>query len=97
VILKPTESLNLMRIIQEALNNCRKYADATNFEIEIRRSAEILRILIRDNGKGLEPGSKGRGNGLLNMEERAGMIGAGFELTSAPSEGVQITVELPAA
>jgi signal transduction histidine kinase len=54
LVLNPTQSLNLMRIIQETLNNARKYAEATRFEIGCKWESDNLTISLSDNGKGMD-------------------------------------------
>ena len=81
MVLNPTQSLNLMRIIQEALNNARKYADASEFSVRLATLNSGMLVEIKDNGKGMNlEDSTSRGNGLGNMKERTSLIGAEFSL-----------------
>ncbi len=94
-ILNPTESLNLMRIIQEALNNARKYAQANVFKISIKQDEQKLTISLIDNGQGMNIEEKeGIGNGLKNMKERATLIGATFDIESTVNVGTSIQIQL---
>ena len=95
-IFNPTESLNLMRIIQEALNNTRKYAQASTFEINIAQTDNGLNFTLKDDGIGFVVDEKiGQGNGLKNMHERVALIGAQLTIVSQQGEGTQLTVVLP--
>ena len=95
-IFNPTESLNLMRIIQEALNNTRKYAQASTFEINIAQTDNGLNFTLKDDGIGMVVDEKiGKGNGLKNMHERVALIGAQLTIVSQQGEGTQLTVVLP--
>ena len=93
MVLNPTQSLNLMRIIQEALNNARKYADASEFSVRFATLNSGMLVEIKDNGKGMNlEDSTNRGNGLGNMKERTSLIGAEFSLESIPHQGTKISV-----
>lgn len=93
IILNPTESLNLMRIIQEALNNTRKYAEASIFKVEIYTDDKQFKMVISDNGKGLNVEMcKGKGNGISNIHHRAKEINAECEMIS--KKGIGTTYEI---
>ncbi len=101
--LSKKQEITIYRILQEALNNTLKYADATLVNIGIKfQNVDYLAVNYKDNGKGFSIdnnltnfGIQTLGNGLLNMRERAEMIGASFSLTSKPSEGMTINVLIP--
>jgi signal transduction histidine kinase len=85
----------LLRIVQEALNNVRKHADAT--VVRVRASVEDggLQIMVMDNGRGFDPAATPAGDGLTGMRERAQLIGASLEVESAPRDGTCVRVRLP--
>jgi two-component system sensor histidine kinase UhpB len=92
--------LNLYRIIQEALGNIEKHARASRVSLDLERDASLLRIVIRDNGRGFDPQaprrkSKPPGMGLVDMKERAAFFGGTYHLHSAPGAGTEILVEMP--
>jgi signal transduction histidine kinase len=89
--LKATEMLNVFRIVQEALQNSLKYADATKVEIFIDKSEDKLRFRITDNGKGFDLENTSSGNGLLNMKHRSSQMNASFEIVSEIGKGTTIT------
>lgn len=93
--------LNLYRIIQEALGNIEKHSRATRVSLKLARELSQLRATIRDNGRGFDPlaprgrKSKPPGMGLVDMRERAALLGGHCRLHSAPGEGTEILVEMP--
>src|SRR4030065_430786 len=89
------------RIIQEALNNIAKHAQADRVEISlVRRDSRIL-ASIQDNGKGfdldkvLHPESTERGFGIIGMEERVSLLGGEIDIQSRPGSGTLIHIEIP--
>ncbi|MCC6365943.1 MAG: sensor histidine kinase, partial [Bryobacterales bacterium] len=82
------------RVVQEALNNCARHAQATHVRIVVRQEPTRLLLVIQDNGKGFDPRFV-RGLGLLGMEERVRYLGGNFHLESEPGRGTLIKVELP--
>ncbi len=90
-VLDPGQSLNLTRIIQEALNNCRKYAEATTFSIDCTLNKNKINILIKDDGKGMDIDEElEKGNGLNNMAHRAKEMNGLFEITAEKGKGTVI-------
>lgn len=85
-------SLNIYRIIQEAVHNIIKYAQASEVKLSITEFENQIHIFISDNGTGFDPQTIKKGNGLLNMQERARMFNGHFELQSDNS-GTTIEVE----
>jgi signal transduction histidine kinase len=84
----------LFRIVQEALQNIIKHAEASHVNIEIK-SDTLLQIYITDNGKGFDTETAGgSGAGLLNMRRRAKLIGAGVQFRSSPQQGCQVIISL---
>jgi signal transduction histidine kinase/ligand-binding sensor domain-containing protein len=94
-LLKPAESLNLMRIIQEALNNTKKYAEADTFKVNCSQKGTKMELTISDNGKGMDvQSSLTLGNGLSNMKHRAKEIHADFNVVSEPGKGTTIYISM---
>ncbi|MBT3205437.1 MAG: histidine kinase [Gammaproteobacteria bacterium] len=90
--------LEVIRIIQEALNNLRKHSEANVARIMIRqRDTGRLHILIEDDGIGLqtlpENSKPGEQIGLKSMKERASRLKADFAMESEPGEGTRIILE----
>lgn len=86
----PTTSLNLYRAAQELMSNSFKYSQATQIDLGLRLDPQKVLLSFRDNGKGFDPQALNRQNGLglQNIESRMRMIGAAYELESAPGKGV---------
>ncbi len=85
----------LLRIVQEALNNVRKHADATRVRMEASVAGSGLRLTIVDNGRGFKVDEPGTGYGLRSMRERAALIGASVQVESQPQSGTRVVVEMP--
>jgi two-component system sensor histidine kinase DegS len=91
----------LFRIAQEALNNIRKHARATNVSIRLEGGAEEVTMTVNDNGQGFKAPDKIEGMvsagrlGLMGMHERARLLNGTLQIKSAPGEGTEITVRLP--
>ena len=85
----------LFRIVQEALNNVMKHSGASKVEIEIGVEKSVLKILIKDNGKGFKlDGENNTGIGLSNMQNRARTIGADLCVESTTDYGTLIGIVL---
>ncbi len=90
-------SLNLYRIIQEALNNIIKHAGASTVHINLNLDKKQLHLTIEDNGHGFrmdEAAGPDRGIGLQSMRSRAASIGANLEMYSEPGKGTLIIVDM---
>jgi len=96
ISLNPTLSLNLMRIIQEALNNAKKYSNADCLQILFEQNDSGLNVIIKDNGSGFDvEKSKNNGYGLINMQKRADSMRADLQVESSPGQETQITLSIP--
>jgi len=94
-------SLAIYRILQECLTNISRHASASRVRIQCIRqekktgNRELLRLIVEDNGKGMDADTVSRGFGLISMRERSYALGGTFSLQSTPGAGTRITVELP--
>ncbi|MDX5475608.1 MAG: histidine kinase [Bacillaceae bacterium] len=87
---------HLFRIIQEALANILRHADATEVDIDMHEKNEYVYIFISDNGIGFELNEQKLASyGLLTMKERCEEIGGNFEIKSKQGEGTQIEIHIP--
>lgn len=94
-ILNPTQSLNITRIIQEALNNARKYSNSPTFNITFKQKHSSIEITLIDDGDGMELDENlKKGNGLKNMKERAEEINSQIIISSALGKGTSIKLEI---
>jgi len=95
--------ITLYRILQEAVHNIVKHAEADRMRFRLERIDDALHLEIEDNGRGFDPDSikcvegQTRGLGLLSMKERASFSGGTYQLSSAPGKGTCIKVSWPAA
>jgi signal transduction histidine kinase len=91
----------LFNIIQEAINNALKHARAAHIWVRLRQTPTALEVTIQDDGRGFDlqkvkESYEKRGSfGLLNIEERASLIGGMAEMHSAPGEGTTVRVIVP--
>ena len=96
VSLETDKSLIIFRIVQEALQNVVKHAQATMLEMRINFAPDQIKLTIADNGKGFDwAQSKDKGSGLRNMNDRARVIGAQFDMQPAATNGTVITLTIP--
>jgi signal transduction histidine kinase len=90
--------LAAFRIVQEALNNAAKHAQATRIAVTLRTTDGGLQIIVRDNGIGFDPGTTTNGNkslGLRQMSERAAALDGRLTIISRPEAGTELRVWLP--
>jgi signal transduction histidine kinase len=83
------------RIVQEALTNISKYAQANEVLIEIRQQSAQLELRVIDNGQGFIPTNNMTGFGLQGMRERVLSLQGKFEIISIPAQGCQIVAIIP--
>lgn len=92
--LNPDQTINIYRIVQEAVNNAVKHAQATTIEISIHLKTPIT-ITVLDNGIGYDQNTVITGShGLYNMESRAKKLQAVLDISSN-SEGTKVYLQLP--
>ena len=86
----------IYRVVQEALNNCAKHAQAKHARVSLKRVPNHLKVTIEDDGKGFDA-SRVRGLGLVGMNERVSQLGGALKVDSAPGRGTRISADLPLA
>lgn len=92
----PTIVRALYRIVQEALTNIYKHAQATAVAVELETTSEQVWLKIVDNGRGWDRDyANGTGFGLQGMQERVAALGGRFVLETEPGKGFRIQVEVP--
>ena len=92
----PETALSLYRVVQEALRNVAKHSGARRALVSLSGRNQALHLIIEDPGRGFDPAPvRGRGLGLINMEERVQLVGGTFSLTTKPEEGVRIDIRVP--
>lgn len=97
--LSPETASHAFRIIQEALTNVIRHAQATSVDVAVQRAASAVILAVRDNGVGFVPGSLSgvRSLGLVGMRERALACGGTLMVQGKPGEGTVIMVTIPVA
>ncbi|MEV5546339.1 HAMP domain-containing sensor histidine kinase [Streptomyces sp. NPDC052309] len=91
--LEPETELVLYRVAQEGLTNAARHADAERVEVSLRRADGAVVLTIEDDGRGIEAAREGAG--IRGMRERALLIGAALDITSAPGAGTRIRLTTP--
>jgi signal transduction histidine kinase len=93
-VIGPRAQAEIVRIVQEALTNVRKHADATVVRVEVACDGD-LHIAINDNGRGFHPEGPSGGFGLDSMRQRAALIGAELRISSKPQDGSRVELRMP--
>ena len=97
----PTVEIACFRVVQEALTNVARHAQARQVRVELQQQGETLQLVIRDDGVGFdvraaqERAIQGASFGLLGMRERVELAGGDFEINSTPTQGTEIRVRFP--
>jgi two-component system, NarL family, sensor kinase len=82
------------RIIQEFMSNALKYSGCENLYFKLNYQPQLFSLQISDDGKGFDKNNVIKGNGLINIENRAQMIGANYQLLSESGRGTKIILNL---
>lgn len=93
--LPPDVATAIYRIVQEALTNITKYAQAKEAIVSLYTATDAIELKIADNGRGFNPTHNTTGFGLQGMRERVLSLQGKFEINSAPGEGCQIMAVIP--
>ena len=88
-------SVQLSRILQEALANARRHSGARNVEVRLRTEDDAVLAAVIDNGRGFDPASPRAGVGLSTMRERVEALGGEIEVKSPPGEGTKVALRVP--
>jgi signal transduction histidine kinase len=84
------------RIVQEALTNVVRHANATRVDILLERRGDVLIVVVEDNGIGMDLQELTKGQlGVVGMYERAEMLGGKVTVESAPGKGTTVFLEVP--
>lgn len=87
----------LYRIVQEALTNITRHAQATRAHVRLEGRASTITMTIEDDGQGFDPetvASRG-GVGLLGIRERTALLRGSLGIKSQPGQGTRLTLEIP--
>ena len=89
------EGMNIYRVVQEAVHNSIKYADATSIKVDFTKEENYISIKIKDNGKGFDAKNIVLGNGIFNMKKRINEVHGKLQIVSEPKKGTTILIQIP--
>lgn len=97
--LEPFLEVMVFRTMQELLNNATDHSEATMTKVQLEMGAEIIRLVVEDNGQGFDADAitESKGLGINLIRERTEMLGGKFEIQSSIGEGAKFTLTLPAS
>ena len=95
--LPPSVETALYRIVQEALTNVVRHAQATRVDVLLERRGDQVVAIIEDDGVGFDPEMERQSGrlGLFSMQERAEMLGGALTIESRIGQGTTVFVEAP--
>lgn len=99
--LNPNVEITIYRIVQEAVTNILKHANASRVSVILDRTSERMMTIVEDNGQGfdvdamLTNGEMRHPLGLVSMRERAEMLGGTLKIESSPGMGTTLFVRIP--
>jgi signal transduction histidine kinase len=91
--------LALFRVLQEALANVARHAEARSVAVELRGDAGGVSLAVIDDGRGFDPDASADGGrmGLVGMQERMAAVGGQLVVDAAPGRGARLLASVPAA
>jgi len=93
--ISPELSMEIYRIIQEAVANAQKYAKASNIDINLSETNNLLTINIKDNGIGFDPKKADSGLGLKTIRDRSNFVNGILKIESETGKGTQLRIVVP--
>lgn len=96
--LAPGTEQAIYRVVQEALHNVGKHAQAKNVTVQVSREGQMVHVAVEDDGVGIQPRSNSRGHsfGLAGIKERIATMGGVSRVVSAKGKGTRIEISVPA-
>ena len=96
--LAPGTEQAIYRVVQEALHNVGKHAQAKNTIVQVSREGRMVHVAVEDDGVGIQPRSNSRGHsfGLAGIKERIATMGGVSRVVSAKGKGTRIEISVPA-
>ena len=92
--LRPEVELVVYRVAQESLTNVMRHAGASEVLVALQRVDGALRLIVKDNGRGL-PHDVAEGAGITGMSERALHVGGRLVVASSPGAGTEVRLDIP--
>lgn len=97
--LAPEVELVIYRVVQEALTNIARHANASRVAIRLTFEEAAVEAVVEDNGQGFDlveaTSTRERGLGLFGMRERVELVGGTFNITTRPGAGTSIRIRVP--
>jgi len=93
--LEPPDALHVLRLMQEALSNVLKHAQASRVRIATRHHGNVVEIRVEDDGRGFDLATALRGRGLKSQVRRARHLGGTVHIDSEPGHGTRLALRLP--
>ncbi|MBM7577778.1 histidine kinase [Jeotgalibacillus terrae] len=94
--LDPKYEVSLFRLIQEAVQNAIKHAEAREVSVKVEIRPDCVNAIIKDDGKGFDPSEKKQGSyGMIGMKERVELVSGKMHVQSKPGEGTTISINVP--
>jgi signal transduction histidine kinase len=94
--LDPEIERTVYRLIQEALTNVMKHADAAAVDVELTEAGGLILLKVHDDGAGFDPALLSAGFGLVGMHDRVTLVDGKVSIESAPGDGTTVRAEVPA-
>ena len=95
-VISPNVGIQLLRIVQEALSNVRRHANATKILVSVEDVDGWTKIVLKDNGRGFEPSQVSENHlGIHIMQERAASVGGKVSISSRINKGTKLVIEMP--
>jgi signal transduction histidine kinase len=85
----------LYRIVQEALTNVVKHAEATRASVTLTRKPGSVVAVVEDDGRGFDVAAANGGLGLIGMRERLAVVGGRLSIEASPGSGTTLVAEVP--
>jgi signal transduction histidine kinase len=95
--LDQNRSIAVFRIVQEAMTNIVRHANATKVEVHLTKGPSALVLEVRDNGTGIEEAklTDHKSYGLIGIRERARYLGGDARITGIPGSGTSVVANIP--
>lgn len=86
----------LFRLVQEAVQNALKHANATHIQVKLSIAKELVTVVVKDDGKGFDMSVHKEGSfGLMGMRERVELLEGTLSINSAPGAGTLVLIQIP--
>jgi two-component system, NarL family, sensor histidine kinase UhpB len=93
--LRPDVELAVYRVAQESLTNVIRHAHASEVLVALQQVDGAVRLVVRDDGRGLPAGDGRAGDGIAGMSERALHVGGRVTIASSPDAGTEVRLDIP--